>query len=159
MTYLETVLCPIISVISKRRWMSGNMKRDANILDTIRRAVQKPRVLIVEDNHIIASNVGQILKDYGCDVVGPEVTVGGALKILGCAKIDIALVDFILEDGPAERLLDDLNKRNIPFALCTGADLAALYPHTPLLSKPFATKDVITVVNSLMAARLATSRP
>ena len=75
---------------------------DANILDTIRRAVQKPRVLIVEDNHIIASNVGQILKDYACDVVGPEVTVGGALKILRSAKIDIALVDFILEDGPAK---------------------------------------------------------
>ena len=139
--------------------MSGSMKPDANILDTFHRAVQRPRVLIVEDNYLIAVEVGEILKDYGCDVVGPEVTVASAVKMLGCAKIDIALVDFILKDGSAERLLDDLNKRNIPFAFCTGADLAALYPHTPLLTKPFATKDVITVVNSLMAARLATSRP
>ena len=135
------------------------MKPDANILDTIHRAVQRPRVLIVEDNYLIAVEVAEILKGYGCDVVGPEVTVAAALKILGCAKIDIAVVDFILEDDSAERLLDDLNLRGIPFALCTGADLAALYPHTPLLSKPFVTKDVMAVVNSLMAARLATSRP
>jgi CheY-like chemotaxis protein len=134
------------------------MNRDVNRIDT-QPTVQKPRVLIVEDNPIIALSLGETLKDYGCDVVGPEVTLVAALKILECAEIDIALVDFILEDGSADRLLDDLNKRGIPFALCTGADLAALYPHTPLLSKPFVAKDVMAVVNTLMAARLATSRP
>ena len=139
--------------------MSGGMKPDANIFDTIRRGVRKPRVLIVEDNHIIALDLGEVLKDYGCEVVGPEVTVATALKILEGGEVDIALVDFTLKDGSAERLLDDLNRRGIPFAICTGADLAALYPHAPLLSKPFTTKDVTTVVNSLMAARLATSRP
>ena len=66
------------------------MKPHTNILDTIHRAVQRPRVLIVEDNYLIAVEVGRNPKDYGCDVVGPEVTVAAALKILGCAKIDIA---------------------------------------------------------------------
>jgi len=120
--------------------------------------VHPPRVLLVEDNTLIALDLEEILKGYGCRVVGPSVTVREALEVLDREEVDIAVVDYLLADGEAAPLARALDDRGIPFAICTGAgeaELVTLYPNTPILGKPYNPDDVSTVVNSLIASRLA----
>ncbi|MFA5957590.1 hypothetical protein [Hyphomicrobium sp.] len=117
-----------------------------------------PRVLLIEDNALISMDLEEILKNFGCHVLGPRVRVQDALDAIESEDIDVAVVDYMLEDGDAEPIARKLNDKGIPFAFCTGtpqAHVGSLYPHTPILGKPFNPEDVSTVVNSLMASRLA----
>jgi DNA-binding NtrC family response regulator len=122
--------------------------------------VRPPRVLLVEDNTLIALDLEEILKEYGCRVVGPSMTVREALEVLDREEVDIAVVDYLLEDGEAAPLARALDVKGIPFAICTGAggaELCTRYPNTPILGKPYNPDDVSMVVNSLIASRLAAS--
>lgn len=117
-----------------------------------------PRVLVVEDNALIALDLEEILKDGGCQVIGPSGTVREAMSIVDQESIDIAFIDFILEDGVANSLAAFLNERRIPFAICTGRcedELGMHFPSTPILGKPYNANDVTLVVNSLIASRLS----
>ena len=117
-----------------------------------------PRVLLVEDNALIAMDLEDIFEGFGCEVIGPVGTLKEALERLDQEQIDVAVVDYLLEDGNAGPLAETLNERSIPFALCTGAgegEISSLFPHTPILSKPYNPDDVSLVVNSLIASRLA----
>jgi DNA-binding NtrC family response regulator len=122
--------------------------------------VRPPRVLLVEDNTLIALDLEEILKGYGCRVVGPSMTVREALEVLDREEVDIAVVDYLLEDGEAAPLARALDVKGIPYAICTGAggaELCTRYPNTPILGKPYSPDDVSIVVNSLIASRLAAS--
>ena len=117
-----------------------------------------PRLLVVEDNALIAMDLEEILKSYGCQVVGPSVSVREALSKLDDEDIDVAVVDYQLADGTAASLTKVLDERGIPYAICTGTSedtISSLYPNTPILGKPYNSEDVSMVVNSLIAARLA----
>jgi len=117
-----------------------------------------PRVLVVEDNALIALDLEEILKNSGCCVVGPSVTVQDAMLIVDQEGIDVAIIDFLLEDGVASPLAQYLDEKQIPFALCTGRDaheLSVHFPSTPILGKPYNPDDVALVVNSLIASRLS----
>lgn len=117
-----------------------------------------PRVLVAEDNALIALDLEEILKGNGCRVIGPSLTVREAISIVDRESIDVALIDFILEDGVASPLAEFLNQKQIPFAICTGRredELSAHFPSTPILGKPYNPDDVTLVVNSLIASRLS----
>lgn len=133
----------------------------ANMMDTkVVGHVRPPRVLLAEDNTLVALDLEDILTGYGCRVIGPSMTVREALEALDREEIDIAVVDYLLEDGEAAPLARALNVKGIPFAICTGAgvaELCSLYPNTPILPKPYNPDDVSIVVNSLIASRLAGS--
>jgi DNA-binding NtrC family response regulator len=117
-----------------------------------------PRVLLVEDNALIALDLEEILTNSGCCVIGPSRTVRDAMAIVEQEIIDVALVDFILEDGTASPLAQYLDSKGIPFALCTGRhprEFTEHFPSTPILGKPYNPDDVALVVNSLIASRLS----
>ena len=117
-----------------------------------------PRVLIVEDSTLIAMDLEDILKNCGCQIVGPLSSLEQALQALGREAFDVAVVDYRLGNCTAVRLLNALNDRSIPFAICTGtkgSEIRTLYPHTAILPKPCTPEDVFLVVNSLIASLLA----
>ncbi len=121
------------------------------------RPCASPRVLLVEDNALIAMDLEDILKNYGCEVSGPSTRVQDALDALHREDFDVALVDYFLEDSDAQPIARILNAKGIPFAFCTGAcvdQINSLYPHTPILAKPFNPDDVSAMVHSLIASRL-----
>lgn len=133
-------------------------RSERTIDGTTFRHLTPPRVLLVEDNALIALDLEELLKGYGCCVIGPSVTVREALDILHSEQVDIAVVDYLLEDGEAEPLARALDSKGIPYAICTGAagdKLGLLFPNTPILGKPYNPEDVSIVVNSLIASRLA----
>ena len=57
------------------------------------------RVLIIEDNALIALDLETQMEDLGCDVVGVAVTAAQAIDTARRTLPDLALVDLQLADG------------------------------------------------------------
>jgi len=133
--------------------MTSSLHVWGDIPDSVQVSVRLPRVLIVEDQALIAMDLQMALESQTLEVVGPVASAREAQILLADVPVDAALVDFLLEDGTAESLFDFLNKNEIPYALCTGADaeeLSARFPTTPILKKPYLVEDVIQVVRALL---------
>ena len=60
------------------------------------------RILIVEDEPILALNYASILEDTGCDVIGPVSTISKGIKIIEREHIDGAVLDIDLGGVPVE---------------------------------------------------------
>lgn len=116
-------------------------------------ASRTPRVLVAEDNSLIAMDLEKILQENGCEVVGPVATAEAGIKLLFSGQIDAAVLDYLLDDGTVEPLTRVLDERGISYVLCTGADekgIVRRHPQAPLLTKPFRVDDVCTAVNELI---------
>jgi CheY-like chemotaxis protein len=117
-------------------------------------ASRAPRVLVAEDNWLIAMDLERILQENGCEVVGPVATTEEGIELLCSGQIDAAVLDYLLDDGTVEPLARILDEQGISYALCTGAQekrIERRHPETPILTKPFRVDDVCTVVNDLLS--------
>ena len=99
------------------------------------------RVLIVEDEFLIATDLADMLEEAGAIVLGPVGWVGDAETLLAAADSlpDVVLLDLSLHGSPSYPLADMLVARAIPFIFTTGFDGAAIdaaYRHYPRLEKP-----------------------
>lgn len=99
------------------------------------------RLLVVEDESLIAMLIADMLRDFGCVVVGPASNVEQALALVERDPIDGALLDVNLSDGHRSYpVAETLLKRGIPFAFVTGygkAGLSADFRGIAVLQKPF----------------------
>jgi DNA-binding response OmpR family regulator len=114
-------------------------------------ASPRPRVLVVEDELLIAESLLANLQDYGVDVVGPFGTVTDVLRLLAAndSPIDLTLLDVNLRGEPAFPVAEALRARRIPFVFMTGYSESAIpdsYRDVPLLEKPVATEDILRVL-------------
>ena len=114
------------------------------------------RLLVVEDEPLIAMMIADMLEDFGCAVVGPAGSVPHALSLLERDPIDGALLDVSLSDGqrsyPVARALQ---QRGIPFAFVTGygeAGLIADFRGVRVLQKPFVADHLRRVIADSIAA-------
>lgn len=97
------------------------------------------RVLVVEDEVIIAMSLEDMLTDLGCTVVGPATNLDQALSLVQSEQFDVALLDVNLNGHHSRPVAEMLVSRSIPYALITGYGSAALdlgNHSIPLLSKP-----------------------
>ena len=89
--------------------------------------VQGRRVLIVEDDMLIAIMMEDLLQDLGCVVVGPINTLAGALALAaGGGPIDAAFLDIDLDGAPVFPVAEVLRARGVPLLYATGHGGAAL---------------------------------
>jgi len=101
------------------------------------------RVLIVEDEELIAMLVEEFLIEIGCSVVGPATTLTAALPLAGSEQISGALLDLNLNGASVYPVADSLAARGIPFIFTTGhasEDIAARHADAPTLTKPFSSR-------------------
>src|SRR5215831_14789420 len=73
------------------------------------------RILIVEDEVIVAMDIQTILEDEGAKVVGPAHTLNQALELASQADITLAILDWRLGKDSVGPLARMLASRNIPF--------------------------------------------
>jgi len=98
------------------------------------------RILVVEDEMIVAWLLEDMLADLGCTVLGPAAGVPQALAILGAVPLDAAVLDVNLGGQKSFPIADALAVRRVPFAFSTGYQKDSLppgYRAAPLLHKPF----------------------
>jgi DNA-binding NtrC family response regulator len=104
------------------------------------------RILVVEDNALLAIELAQALKDAGFETVGPALTVAQAMTLLGKAGCDAAVLDINLRGETSEPVAKELHARGIPFITMTGyarAQQPAIFEGTPTFTKPVAMELVI----------------
>ena len=102
-------------------------------------AIQYRRVLVIEDDVVIAHQLARAFVEVGAEVVGPVGSLGRAIEAAETAQFDCALVDIRLRGVDAYPVVDILKRRSLPFAFITGCDrhnIPAGYRHIPLIRKP-----------------------
>jgi CheY-like chemotaxis protein len=82
--------------------------------------VSAKRVLVVEDEYLVAMDVSAYLEAAGAHVVGPASNVHAALEALEGAELDGAILDLNLRGELAYPVADALAARGIPFVFTTG---------------------------------------
>ena len=115
--------------------------------------VQGLRVLVVEDEYLIAQEENDLLTDAGCVVVGPVPTGELALHLLGRERFDVALLDINLTGKDVFGFADLLAQRHIPFAFVTGHSPRLVPRHLasyPLIRKPFSRESLLGAVQAAM---------
>jgi DNA-binding NtrC family response regulator len=98
------------------------------------------RVLVVEDEIIVAWLLEDMLADLGCAVVGPAARVNQALALIDAEAIDVAVLDVNLNGQKSYPIADALAARGVPFVFSTGYDkdnLLESYRTLLVLQKPF----------------------
>ena len=97
------------------------------------------KILIVEDNVLIAMEAELLLGQTGCEVVGPVSTVAAGLAAVTNSLPDAALLDINLGRERIWPIAELLDQHGVPFLLTTGYDGSEVPPRfrdRPRLSKP-----------------------
>jgi PAS domain S-box-containing protein len=113
------------------------------------------RILVVEDEGLIALQLQSDLEDAGHRVIGPARSLAQGLLLAEQEDIDAALVDVTLGAESSIPIANRLLARSVPFAFATGyADSTMLPEHLrgiPRLNKPYAPTDIRRIVEGLVA--------
>lgn len=111
------------------------------------------RVLILDDEPLIAMMLEDWLRELAHDPVGPVATEQAALDAVGSNPIDAAILDVSLNGRPSYGVAEELQRRGIPFAFATGygaGQLDGRFPDAPTLAKPFDLAQVESVMAQLL---------
>jgi CheY-like chemotaxis protein len=118
-------------------------------------------VLIAEDNLIPALEIEDIVRELGCEVVGPVGKLSEVMNLIETTQFDVALLDVELKNGekvyPAADLL---RSRGIPFAFFTAYDREVLgpkYAKETVVEKPFLRADLEKCLMEWVRAKQAIS--
>jgi CheY-like chemotaxis protein len=102
--------------------------------------VSDRRVLVVEDEMMVAWLLEDLLADLGYAIVGPAASVNQALTMIETEPIDVAVLDVNLNGEMSYPIADALIARGVPFVFVTGYDKNRMldgYRVFPILQKPF----------------------
>jgi CheY-like chemotaxis protein len=105
----------------------------------------RKRILIVEDEPVLAMLIEDMVEELGYLPVGPAMTAAAALALATDETLDGAILDMNLGGGvPSTPIAEKLRSRDIPFIFATGyssaqasARMASAIGATPVLRKPF----------------------
>jgi PAS domain S-box-containing protein len=99
----------------------------------------KPRVLLVEDEALVAMMIQETLTEFGFEVIGPVATASEALASARNNRFDAAVLDINLGDDLVYTVAEILSKRGVPFVFVTGYDAESVdsrFTGVPVLQKP-----------------------
>lgn len=117
------------------------------------------RVLVVEDEPLVALQLQSDLESEGHHVVGPVGSLAQGVALAEKADIDAAFIDVSLGEDTSADIADQLLARDIPFVFATGySDVLMLPEHlrtVPRLAKPYAKDDVRRVMEGFLARQAA----
>lgn len=98
------------------------------------------RILVAEDEFLIADDICTELREMGATVVGPAPGLEDAIRMASEDVLDGALLDINLNNRMSLSVADVLAQRDIPFVFATGYDSSLLdgrFPNVPVFTKPF----------------------
>lgn len=114
------------------------------------------RILVVEDEYLVAEDIACTLEELGYEVLGPVATIEEALALVESEKPDGVLLDANLDGTSSAPIAAELIARSVPFVVVTGygsLELAAgALDRAPRLSKPFESSALDRAVRSAFVA-------
>ena len=113
------------------------------------------RILVVEDEYLIAMEIKRWLQIAGAEVVGPAPGVDEALMLIEADGLDAAVLDVNLGEGDtAYPIADRLRADGIPHLFATGdakVVVASVYGSHPRLEKPFLEQELVRTLADLLS--------
>lgn len=104
------------------------------------------RLLLVEDEYVLASYLAQALEEQGAEVIGPAASVSDALVLIETTDgIDAAILDVNLRGETSYPIADALASRDVPFVFASGYERRLLperYHDVRMCTKPFDPRSV-----------------
>lgn len=98
------------------------------------------RILVVEDEFMIAMLLEDFLAELDCVVAGVAAKPADALRLIGSIEIDAAVLDVNLDGVDSFGIAAALGERQIPFIFATGYGDSRLTPEfagRPVVQKPY----------------------
>lgn len=117
-------------------------------------AIEGLRVLVVEDEFLVAMLLQEMLETAGCVVAGPIPRLAEALEAAASEACDVAVLDINLGGERIDPVAVILDGRKIPFVFVTGyaADsLPDAFAARPRLPKPFKSADLVATLAEAVA--------
>ena len=121
-------------------------------LDFIMRVQSFGRILIVEDEPLIAEMLMDWVLELGCELAGPVASNDAGLALLAEGNVRAAILDITVTDGHTYPIAKQLQKLGVPFAFATGHGSESIDPKfrdVPILQKPFDFDAFASVIASL----------
>ena len=103
------------------------------------------RILVVEDEAMIAMLVEEMVLDFGSEVVGPAAKMEEALRLASDASLDAAILDVNVGGAVVYPVADLLRARGVPIIFATGygaGELPSRFQKTPRCPSRLATKSL-----------------
>lgn len=97
------------------------------------------RILVVEDEGLIAMMVEDMLADLGAVVVGPAATIEEGLALAKSEALDAALLDVNVREQRIDPVAEALRARSVPLVFATGYSHAGAVTSlgAPVINKPY----------------------
>jgi DNA-binding response OmpR family regulator len=111
------------------------------------------RVLVVEDEAMIAMQIAYDLRDAGCEVVGPAASVERAMQLMDSEEFDAALLDYRLVHETSLEIARALIGRGTPFVIMSGhcyGDLPNELHRQALLQKPAKSTAILAALEGVL---------
>jgi DNA-binding response OmpR family regulator len=88
----------------------------------------RPRILICEDEPLIAMHLAALIEDYGCQVIGPYTSIRDARAGLRKQAVDAAVLDIELADGASTPLAAALREAGVRIIVLSGLQIVSPPP-------------------------------
>jgi DNA-binding NtrC family response regulator len=117
-----------------------------------------PRILLAEDEVLIAADIETMLEELGCEVVGPVATLAQVERLVVAEALEGAVLDVNLRGVAVFGALPVLHARQIPVILSSGYGSSALFPeefrHLPVLVKPYDRRELAALLRTTFGLRI-----
>lgn len=110
------------------------------------------RIVVVEDDFLLATDICRDLRDLGATVLGPAPTPFYAMHLIGGKKVDAAVLDVRLHGTTVFEIADVLQEQGIPILFATAYDQNSLpvrFRGAPLLEKPLNRQKLMAEIYAL----------
>lgn len=111
------------------------------------------RVLVVEDEYMIADDLASELRHAGAEVIGPAASLPQAMRLIAQTdRLDGAVLDINLRETLAYPLIDQLIDTGVRVLISSGYDEAMIperYRHLPRCEKPVSPHKLLLAVAGL----------
>lgn len=127
----------------------------ADLVDQVSlKRLEGKRILVIEDEPLLAMDIAGHLEDAGAYVIGPVGNASAALSLIEQYRFHCALLDANLAGHPVDDIAASLTRKNVPFVFVSGYSRESLptsFDEVELLSKPFDANRLLAVAAKLVA--------
>jgi len=114
------------------------------------------RILVVEDEFVVAALIEDRLQAFGCEVIGPAADIEAALDLARSAAPDAAILDVNIAGRLVFPVADALAEDGVPFLFATAYGPAGIAPQhagRTVLGKPYSDAALEQSLRALLSAR------
>lgn len=114
------------------------------------------RILVAEDEMIVAFDLCDTVEEAGFAVEGPHAGISSAMLAFQKEKPDLAILDIQLDDGSVFPLAQKLDDEDVPLIFHTGRhsreEIEARFPNATTLEKPCPPTEMLEAVTGVLEA-------